>query len=57
MDQSFWLDRPSKQARTQQAEGAMIDTMTSNQERDTEVPLYDRAIPSALSSQDSRDDG
>jgi hypothetical protein len=57
VDQSFWLDRPSKQARTQQAEGAMIDTMTSNQERDTEVPLYDRAIPSALSSQDSRDDG
>jgi hypothetical protein len=54
---SFWLDRPSKQARTQQAEGAMLDTMTSNQERDTEVPLYDRAIPSALSSQDSRDDG
>ena len=58
MGQSFWVDRPTKQARTKDADEAKNFVNPSSQDRDSEVdvPLYDRVTPS-LSSQETRENG
>ncbi|MCO5594536.1 hypothetical protein L7F22_048568 [Adiantum nelumboides] len=47
---SFWMDKPSKQARTENANG---DLNPASQVREKEVPLYDRAETGALISQET----
>ncbi|KAI5077859.1 hypothetical protein GOP47_0007683 [Adiantum capillus-veneris] len=47
---SFWMDKPSKQARTEKTNG---DTTPASQGREMEVPLYDRAGTGALISQET----
>ncbi|KAJ7554719.1 hypothetical protein O6H91_05G006400 [Diphasiastrum complanatum] len=47
----FWMDVPTKQVGFEQQTGEI--SLADSQEREVEVPLYDRACNSALSSQDS----
>eukprot|EP00250_Pteridium_aquilinum_P011320 c1998_g1_i1 orf=251-2491(+) len=47
---SFWMDKPSKQART---ENTKCELAAPSQDREKEVPLYDRAGTGALISQET----
>lgn len=50
--QSVWMDRPSKLSRKNETEDVFGSAV---QEKGEEIPLYDRACVSALSSQDAVD--
>ncbi|KAL3689950.1 hypothetical protein R1sor_016259 [Riccia sorocarpa] len=49
---SVWMDRPTKHARNNEVEGLQV---SGTKDRAAEVPLYDRAFASALTSDDLSD--